>query len=106
MTVRALVVPYDSGRCRERMGRGPDHLLERAIRPLLARLGHGLEAEEIALDDPHPAEIRAAFRLNAAVSERMSAALRDGCFPLVLSGNCNIAVGAMSGCSVARTRLV
>ncbi len=101
MSARVLLVPYDSGRFNERMGRGPRHLLESAIRPLLDRLGHRFSVEEITLNEPFTAEIRAAFRLCAIVSERVRACLAEGSFPIVLSGNCITAVGTISGCDEA-----
>jgi arginase len=106
MNVRVLLVPYDSGRLRERMGRGPGHLLESAVAPLLARLGHRFEVVEIALSDPFPAEIKTAFAVCHAVAEEVRDALRAGSFPLVLSGNCNTAVGTVAGCGCADTSVV
>jgi arginase len=106
MNIRAILVPYDSGRCSERMGRGPRHLLDSAVQPTLTRLGHNLTVEEITLDDPHPAEIKTAFALCREVAARVRDGLREGCFPLVLSGNCNIAVGTVTGCGCATTSVL
>jgi arginase len=96
MDVDVLLVPFDSGRYGERMGRGPGHLFERAVGPALH--GHRVRAEEIAVPGVFPAEIGMAFAVCRAVAERVSISLREGRFPLVLSGNCNVAVGTVAGC--------
>jgi arginase len=105
MKIAVLVVPYDSGRCDERMGRGPARLLA-AIAPVLARAGHDVRTFEIAVSGAFPAEIAAAFDLSATVAAHVRDLRRDGWFPLVLSGNCNTAVGAVSGCGCRRTDVV
>ena len=106
MNIRILLVPYDSARYSERMGRGPRHLLDTAVHPTLTRLGHNLRVDEITVSDPHPAEIKTAFSLFREVAARVRDCLRDGWFPLVLSGNCNIAVGTVTGCGCATTSVV
>jgi arginase len=93
-----LSVPYDSGRYRARMGLGPERLWGLGLKPLLCSLGHQLVAEEILISDAHPAEIKLAFALCGKVAERVQAYRSEGYFPVVLSGNCNTAVGTISGC--------
>jgi len=105
MKIAVLLVPYDSGRRAERMGRGPARILA-AIEPLLARSGHDLRTFEIAASSDFPAEIAAAFDLSASVAVRVRDLRGAGWFPLVLSGNCNTAVGAVSGCGCRRTDVV
>ena len=105
MKIAVLVVPYDSGRCDERMGRGPARLLA-AIAPVLARAGHDVRTFEIAVSGAFPAEIAGALDMSAIVAARVRDLRRDGWFPLVLSGNCNTAVGAVSGCGCRRTDVV
>jgi len=103
MNLSVLIVPYDSGICRARMGAGPEHLLEAGLKAPLNRLGHIVEVDVITLNDPHLAEIKTAFVLNAEVARRVAAIRAANRFPIVLSGNCNIAVGAISGCGIATT---
>jgi arginase len=95
--VDVVVVPFDSGRWGERMGRGPARLLAEAVEPALRRMAIGYRTQEIALPGLFPAEIRMAFALCAAVSERVRESIAAGRFPLVLSGNCNVAVGTIAG---------
>ena len=93
-----LTVPYDSGRLRQRMALGPDHLLDSALRPLFMRHRLDFKHEEILDYAPHSGEIASFFTLCRSVAERVRAFRAEGRLPIVLSGNCGIAVGAVSGC--------
>jgi arginase len=106
MNIRVLNVPYDSGQYRARMGRGPDRLFEFGLKPLLARLGHNFAGEEIAAPDSYLAEIKTAFALCRTAADRVRAWRQEGHFPIVLSGNCNTAVGTISGCGCQNTGVV
>jgi arginase len=106
MNIRVLNVPYDSGQYRARMGCGPDRLFESGLKPLLTRLGHKFVREEITAPDSYLAEIKTAFALCRTVADRVCASQRDGYFPIVLSGNCNTAVGTISGCGCQNTGVV
>jgi arginase len=88
------------------MGAGPKHLFERAIEPVLSRLGHELRTETLGLGESFPAEISSAFKLSGMIAETVRVARRDGWFPLVLSGNCNAAVGSVCGCGCDTTGVV
>lgn len=98
-----ILVPYDSGSYRARMGCGPERLFESGLQPLLERLGHKLIVDEIRVSSPHTAEISTTFELCGAVAKRVHHCLEANIFPLVLSGNCNIAIGAVAGCGSERT---
>jgi arginase len=106
MNIRVLLVPYDSGRHRERMGLGPQHLAA-AIGPMLTRLGHQVQVDEIALSDAaFSAEISTMFALSREIATRVRASRDEGWLPLVLSGNCNAAIGTVSGCDSRDTTIV
>ncbi|HUL70084.1 MAG TPA: arginase family protein [Gemmatimonadales bacterium] len=98
MDVQILAVPYDTAQRGWRMGAGPQHLLAKGLVEHLAQRGHQVRVE-LVLDDPaqRPAEIRTAFALMRRVAERVKVARAEGRFPLVLSGNCNIAAGTLAG---------
>jgi hypothetical protein len=100
MNICAIAVPYDSGHYRGRMGLGPERLLAGGIRSLLENFGHSLTVEEVTLADGYLAEIKTAFALCREVSNRVREVRRKASFPLVLSGNCNTAVGAVAGAEV------
>lgn len=106
MRIRVILVPYDSGHFRKRMGLGPEQLLENGLKPLLSKMEVPFESEEIALESAHPAEISAAFELARKVAARVRASRTEGVFPLVLSGNCNTALGTVAGCDAGRVGIV
>src|SRR5579864_813035 len=106
MNIRVILVPYDSGHHRKRMGLGPERIWEGNLRQLLGRMGIPFEREEVSLDSAFPAEIGAAFQLSGKVAERVLEARAAGEFPIVLSGNCNAALGTVSGCGPEKTGIV
>ena len=99
MRVDLIVVPYDSGRRGERMGAGPERLLEAGLGSRLAEAG---QVAQVRMVDPPAdawrAEIRTAFDLANGVARAVGEALAGGVFPLVLSGNCApAALGCVAG---------
>jgi arginase len=95
MRVRLIRVPYDAGNRGMRMGAGPERLAASAIR-LRAR---GIEVDEAAVEAPAGlrTEIGTTFALHRAVAAEVRGAVAAGAFPLVLSGNCGSAIGALAG---------
>jgi arginase len=98
MSIRVLLVPYDSGHYRKRMGLGPEQIFANGLQDLFSRLRLHIEHEEITLEAAYPAEISAAFQLAGKISERVRECRSQGIIPIVLSGNCNAALGTVSGC--------
>jgi arginase len=96
--VALILVPYDSGRRRERLGTGPERLLEAGLERRMRAAGHQtvVHLAEPPADAWH-AEIGTAFALARAVSRLVRQALADGSFPLVLSGNCGPAALGVAG---------
>jgi arginase len=100
---RLLVVPYEIGRLRKGVGRGPDRLLEGGAEEALASGGASVQREVIELDwdfneRSGSGEDAAAFELMGMVSEGVQAARADGAFPVILSGSCSLAaVGTVAG---------
>ena len=106
MEVAVILVPYDCGYYRQRMGQGPERIFEAGLKPLFAKMGVGFRAAEVELEGEYPTEISAAFLLARKVADRVRACRADGQFPIVLSGNCNAAVGTVSGCGADNTGIV
>ena len=80
------------------MGRGPGKLFDTGIVEALERSGAKVWIAEAALPPENfQSEIASAFALQAFVAERVADAKRRGSFPIVLSGNCNTAVGTVAG---------
>jgi arginase len=103
MNVDIIVVPYDSGRRKERMGLGPERLLRETIGPMLLDEGHEARVCELVVPDAFTAEIKNAFVLAGMIADKVRESHADGRFPLVLSGNCTAAIGTITGCGCERT---
>lgn len=104
MDIQLLLVPYDSGQRGWRCGAGPEHLVRAGLPAHLQKRGHTVTAIHVIEDDPaYPlAEIRTAFELARRLATTVRSARNAGHFPLVLGGNCNTAVGTLSGLTPAR----
>lgn len=94
MKVRVLKVPFDSGHRCERMARGPGYLLSNRVLP---------DAEVESIETGMIAEVQCAFDLNRQISKRVREIDQAGDFPVVLSGNCNSALGTISGLGAEST---
>ena len=104
MDVELLLVPYDTARRGWRCGAGPEHLVGAGLIDHLHASGHRVVGTQLIEDDPaqSPAEIRTAFELMRRLATAVRNARAAGHFPLILSGNCNVAaVGALSGLTPA-----
>ena len=106
MQVSIILVPYDCGYYRKRMGLGPAKILNTGLKHLFARKGILFATEEIILDSEYPTEISTAFQLARKVAERVRACRMHGRLPIVLSGNCNAAIGTVSGCGTQDSGIV
>lgn len=100
MNVAMIQVPYDSGHCEERMGRGPGHLLAHGAAERVERATGGTAIPaRVDADATFPTENATAFELAAKLSAEVARARDQGAFPLVLAGNCMSSVGTVSGLS-------
>jgi arginase len=106
MRIRILQVPYDSGQRATRMGRGPGFLTDNGLLERLRASGHEVDIEVIETAETFPSEIKVTFDLQRRLAERVRATLVSRAFPLVLSGNCNFAIGAMAGIDPLHTGLI
>lgn len=106
MHATVLTIPYDSGRPDWRMGLGPDRLLRESIAPLLVRSSIPFRHDRVMLQDASLAEIASAFELCRLVSGQVQTARSAGSFPIVLSGNCDSAIGAICDCGAGKTGMV
>jgi arginase len=97
MDVQIVLVPYDSGQRGVRMGAGPEHLRASGLEAYLASHGHSVALEVVESAPTWHAEIHTAVELMRLLAKRIYAARAVGRFPLVLSGNCNAAVGVIAG---------
>ena len=98
MDVQLLAVPYDSGNRGARMGAGPERLLQAGIQQALSADGHRVYAKLAELPEGSwQAEIQTSFELMRMLAQQVAAARSARRFPIVLAGNCNTAVGTLTG---------
>jgi arginase len=100
--IRLLAVPYELATLRKGVGRGPERLLELGAEKALGSRGAEVGMELLELDRDHTEhsgdnEIAASFDLMRIVSGRVRAAVREGAFPVVLSGSCFASLGVVGG---------
>jgi arginase len=96
-------VPFDSGMRDTRMGLGPARLLQLGLEAQLRALGLEVERRDVEPSSAvFPSEIRMALELQCTVAGAVSDALERDAFPLVLAGNCNVAVGVVGGIRAVR----
>lgn len=82
------------------MGRGPEWLLECGAAQTLGASGATVETEVLELSADYAGETEACFELIRLVRDRVSGAIEDGAFPVVLSGSCFLAaLGVVAGLS-------
>ncbi len=88
------------------MGRGPYALLGAGLREIVSAKGIEETCEILECRDEHMAEIRSTFTLACQISERVSAIHALGGTSVVLSGNCNGALGTIAGLGTSSTAVL
>jgi arginase len=97
-TISLIAVPYELGRLRDGVGRGPEALIASGAAEALEASGASVVTDTIELSGPFSSEVQLCFELIRRVRERVAAARADGAFPVVLSGSCCFAaLGAVAG---------
>lgn len=104
--VRVIAMPYELGRLRDGVGRGPERLLELGAEDALGLGGATVETEVLEFDGRFSSEVNTSFDLIGQVSTRVRAAIEAGAFPVVLSGSCFAAVGVVAGLAEAAPGVV
>lgn len=102
MNARLILVPYDSGQPSLRLGAGPQQLVAKGLVEHLAPLAGHVEMEWIEAQDLFLMENQTSFDLMRQVSRRVAFAERQGEFPIVVAGNCDVIVGSVAGLSPGR----
>jgi arginase len=95
--IRVIAMPYELGRLRDGVGRGPERLLECGAEEALASAGAAVDTEMLEFSGRVISEVNTCFDLIGQVSTRVAAAVEEGAFPVVLSGSCFAAVGVVAG---------
>jgi len=97
MKIRIIKVPYDCGYKEQRQGLGPDRFFKYNIDRILEGDGHQVEIVQIDSQSNFTIEVMTAFELNRLLAGAVHRAIEEGCFPVVLSGNCNSCLGTIAG---------
>jgi arginase len=98
MNITVIGVPYDLDQPYIGMGRAPDALLDAGLARRLAALGYTtVLAEMVDLPASDESCEMQVGRLMARVGYEVARSHSAGFFPLILGGDCMVALGALSG---------
>jgi arginase len=98
MKLSIILASYDSGLYHAGFGRGPDAIIAGGLVDELVLRGHDVVVEDIGeIGDFQGREIATGFAVCRAVAGKVDQARDDERFPIVLTGNCLTAVGAVAG---------
>lgn len=98
MKLSIILASYDSGHFHGGCGQGPDALIAGGLVEALTLAGHEVDVEDIGKVGDEPGrEIATGFAVCNAISEKVRAVREEGRFPVVLTGNCLTAAGAVAG---------
>ena len=97
MKIQIIKVPYDCGYKEQRQGLGPDRFFRQSIDRILEADGHQVAISQIESQSDFTIEVMSAFELNRLLADEVRCAIKNGFFPVVLSGNCNSCLGTIAG---------
>jgi arginase len=98
MNITIIGVPYDLDQPYIGKGKAPDALLDRGLAQRLGELGYTtVLAEMIDLPDAGDALVDRIGRLMTKVGYEVARSRAAGFFPLIVGGDCLVALGAVSG---------
>ncbi|HET6528195.1 MAG TPA: arginase family protein [Balneolaceae bacterium] len=106
MNISLLQIPWDSGHYRKRMGQGPIHLVRQGLIRHLETKGNNVEHTECKLPESFVTEAGAAKELNRRLSDLIHKTCKNDRFPIILAGNCNMAIGVVTGLNLTRPGVV
>ena len=95
--VTLIYCPWDSGRKDWRCGNGPQAILQHGARDRLEALGAQVEIVEIEPAAKYESENSTGFEIQRQIATAGGRAIRSNRMPIVIAGNCNTAVGGISG---------
>jgi arginase len=101
-----LPVPYHLGRPGVGVGAAPQALLSAGAAELLRADRHQVDIVEVHRAGPLLDELSAVVELNAALAVQVRLARAAGALPVVLGGDCNVALGVVAGLSGTATGVV
>jgi arginase len=97
MRVTLVAVPYDLGRADVGSGLGPGAYLKAGATEALRARGHDVDIVTVRREAPFTDELDAVLDVARGVAVAVDTALSDDSMPLVIAGNCNVALGVRAG---------
>jgi arginase len=98
MNITIIGVPYDLDQPYTGKGKAPDALLDRGLAQRLGELGYTtVLAEMVDLPDSDDPLLTRIGRLMTKVGYEVARSRAAGFFPLIVGGDCLVALGALSG---------
>jgi arginase len=97
MKIVLLPVPYHLGRAGAGVGAAPQALLSAGAADLMRADGHQVAVVEVHRTAPLLDELSAVVELNAALAAEVRRACTGGALPVVIGGDCNVALGVVAG---------
>lgn len=104
LDVTLIYCPYDSGRMNWRSGCGPKKILNCGAIDRLEVLGAKVDVADIEPKVNYESENSMAFEIQRQIAETTDLVLKSGRLPLIIAGNCNTAVGGISGIGGGKKR--
>lgn len=99
MKIVLLPVPYHLGQAGAGVGAAPQALLSAGAADLLRADGHQVDIVEVHRRGPLLDELSAVVEVNAALAAEVRRARTARRLPVVLGGDCNVALGVVAGFS-------
>lgn len=106
VNVRVIEVPYNLGQERVGVANGPPRLQQCGLQAALQADGFDVEWSTIKRQAPFAGALQSTTDLNTQVRHGVEAAVGDGRFPILVSGNCNASLGAISALGVEDTGVI
>jgi arginase len=106
MKVSLVAVPYNLGQEDFGTAKGPIRVISAGLEATLQRGGFDVEWQQVRRQEPFKDELGAVTTVNRGVAEAVRDAVAAGRFPILISGNCNASLGALSVLDAASTGVV
>lgn len=106
MNLTLIQVPYDSGSYKKRMGKGPSCFIKNGLVERIKEKCDSIEEVVIKSKETFKMEIGTTFELLRLVADEVRNSVYKQAFPLILAGNCNTTVGAISGLTIKNPGLI
>jgi len=97
VNITILGVPYSLDQHQVGMGAAPDALLAAGLRSRLAALGHAVQVEMVTIAASDEGREVRLGRLLAILAAAVAQVRASGRFPLILGGDCMVALGVLGG---------